>query len=112
MIAVRESGIAGRGVFAERDIYPGTVVEHCPLLLMDKDDVGWADHHVVKFSNKKSGFPCGKSVFLNHSKEPNVRFELLPGKQVHTIAIRKIKKGDELLLDYGPNPEYWGIHES
>ena len=39
------------------------------------------------------------SVYLNHSKTPNVEFK----KNGELVSLRSIKKGEELLMDYDVN---------
>ena len=44
------------------------------------------------------------SVYLNHSKTPNVKFK----KNGELVSLRAIKKGEELLMDY--DIEFNAVH--
>jgi len=105
------SPISGVGVFAIHNIRKGTDI------FPDIDDrIIWIDKAKVKrlpkdirdlyeiyciHKGKKYGCPVSfnrinVSWYLNHSSKPNAAVD----KNLHVYAVRNIKKGEELTLDY------------
>ncbi len=97
--------VSGRGVFAAENIRSGEIIEIAPILVLDfKDFVDtkwnllfeyyfWMDDYVV--------LALGYGSLYNHSKNPNVKYEINKKEQVITFtAIKKIKKNQEILFDY------------
>jgi hypothetical protein len=76
-VELRDSPIHGKGLFASRDFEAGEVV--CP----------------GRLDGKRT--PGGR--FINHSLNCNVKPEKI-GDDIYAVAARKIRAGDELLVDY------------
>lgn len=74
---LRESPIHGTGLFATRDFEIGEVV--CP----------------GRLDGKRT--PAGR--FINHSLNPNIEPKKVGG-DIYAVAMRKVRAGDELLVDY------------
>jgi hypothetical protein len=74
---LRESPIHGKGLFATKNFEVGEVV--CP----------------GRLDGKRT--PAGR--FINHSPNPNITPKKV-GDDIYAIAARKIRAGDELLVDY------------
>jgi len=111
------SELQGRGVFAIEDIPAGDIVERAPLVVMGfrmnyhKDPAIWD----YMFTNtcpcedcKKHGghflMVLGYCQMYNHQDDntAEIRFDLK--NQIADItAVKKIKKGDEIFINYGPN---------
>ena len=53
--------------------------------------------------------PCNTARFINHACETNAEAEIIKGK-IWIIATREIKKGEEILYDYGYDLENWQEH--
>lgn len=110
---VKESGIAGRGLFADEDISQGTkvwVFEESVDLAFSKDDVSsrsqviQEDIKTYAYLSKVSGryiYPADNGRFMNHSFSPNidVTFSEESDEDID-IAARDIKKGEELTINY------------
>lgn len=99
-IEVRDSRIHGRGVFAARDISLGEVIirwDECTEILTEPE--------VAKLTveeRKRVSFIDGQHIlfkppacWVNHSCEANAR-----GAKGQDVAIRPIKKGEEITVDY------------
>ena len=98
LIAVRESAIHGRGLFAARFIPVGTVLGayEGPQVLDEADDgphVLWVwvdDERMVGIDGQN------ELRYVNHSRDPNVEFV---GPEL--TALRDIEPGEELTHHYG-----------
>jgi len=95
---VRKSKIEGTGLFASAPIKSGTnigAVKHIPAKKRSKFTLDFDDGTVVRFVNNFR--------YLNHSSRPNVRLN----NKLEVIAIRNIKKGEELTMYYGEEFEIY-----
>lgn len=95
---VRKSGIHGKGLFATRKIAKDAVIGiyEGPKVFKDSED---GDHVLwMEDDNGKVYGVDGKNElrYVNHSIKANVVFE---GEEL--IALRDIKKGEELTHHYG-----------
>ena len=103
----------GRGVFAQRAIREGEIVECAPVVPMAKEDVpedSPPDGYVLDWDEDTEGeehaLVLGYIMLYNHSNAPNLRFESdLEEYTVTAIASRNIEAGEELTWDY--NCELW-----
>lgn len=100
---------AGRGVFAKQAIEKNELIEKCPVIVLSKEELfiaaptlisdyyfGWSER---KFS---VAIVFGYGSMFNHSKTPSAYFVPdFPSKTMHFIALRNIKKGEEIFIDYG-----------
>ncbi len=108
--SLRGDSIAGYGIVATRDLAPGEIVfsgEGRPQRIITRRHVEatWGAADRVMF--ERYAYPLSEEVFVlwdrdpsewapqNHSCDPNTRFEGLD-----VIAIRAIRAGDELTVDY------------
>lgn len=99
-IVVKESSIEGKGVFATRDFKKGDIVFIFKGKVYHNVINGPAD---TAFKPNSIGFgknlwidPIDKFPFINHSCEPNMGIK----GRVTFVALRNIRKGDELTFDY------------
>lgn len=103
-VRTRRSGIAGTGVFARRDVPKGTILEDVtrPLVRYDqvpqKGEPGYG--HAIQIA-RGAWLLLGHSpfYFLNHRCGANVRLRIR-GARVEVVATRRIRRGEELSLDY------------
>ncbi len=93
MYYVDKSHIHGKGLFAARRIKKGEVIGIIEGRPSKKDGP-----HVLWFDDGTKGFRVTCELrFINHTKTPNVGYF-----DDHTVvALRNIKKGEELTHDYG-----------
>jgi len=107
---VRNSKIHGRGVFAKRPIRKGTrVIEYTGPIVSEKEaekigsDVINGHGHTMLFQldGKRviNGNEGGDARYINHGCDPNCETEQ-DGDHIYILAIRSIKKGEELVYDY------------
>ncbi|MBN2422374.1 SET domain-containing protein [Candidatus Woesearchaeota archaeon] len=101
-VIVKDSKIQGRGVFADKDFKKGDIVMKwdASMILTEKEAKkipARYKKYLVFFKGKyiMAQYP---EKYLNHSCEPNTK-----EGNLCDIAIRDIKKGEELTTDYSIN---------
>jgi uncharacterized protein len=106
-LEVRDTKKYGRGVFAKDDIKKGEMLFVMGGYILTIDDEnnlkGVASDKPIEISNQFSIGPRNASDlkkmpqhFVNHSCNPNTGFH----GQIFMVAIRKIKKDEEICYDY------------
>ena len=102
----------GRGLFAKRRIKEGTVIDNAHFILIPYSDYDLLDDtiignycHIWDDPNRPPGFDAALCMsfceFINHSFDPNVRYQYDYDTQtIEWIAIKDIKKGQELKVNY------------
>jgi SET domain-containing protein len=99
-ISVKKSLIHGYGVFAEKAIKKGQIVEECHAVITRVEDDILGDY----FFNirGRNAVLTGFGWIYNHSEEPNVDYEFNFKHRIMVFkAERDIKKGEELYVSYG-----------
>jgi SET domain-containing protein len=105
-------GRLGRGVFARQDIPAGDIVELCPTLEVNGDDISGLLGDYVFSSNEgedRSILLLGYGMLYNHSSDANVEHIEHGRDYVAMVAKRDIEAGDEITLDYGN--DWWETRE-
>lgn len=99
---------SGRGVFSNKDFKKGDIIEICPLISDKRENIDKSIVRDYTFKNKfkdEEVIVFGLCSIYNHSDNNNIYHDQDgKGNMVYT-AIRDIKKGEELYVNYGPN--YW-----
>ena len=110
-------GARGRGVVASESIAAGRVVERSPVLIIPPEDRAATDASVVfcyvfmwehgtteddlYAHTGRSAIALGYTSLLNHSYQPNCRFERhIDELAIDLITLRDIEPGEELTIDY------------
>lgn len=93
LVEVAESPVHGRGLFAAKAIKKGTELGVC------KTRKAKADGPYVLWLEDEG---CGVEVicdlrYINHARKPNVSYY----DDLSVVALKSIKKGEELLHHYG-----------
>ena len=108
----------GRGVFASERIPARTVIEVCPVLILDPKDAGnhisktMLDHYTYnwpwKHGMKTQVIVLGLGSMFNHSNyAQNVAWTRdVPNECITYVALKDIEIGDELCISYG-NGRLW-----
>lgn len=99
-IAVKRSKTHGYGVFAEKNIKKGTIMEQCYFILTKGGDRTLEDYY---FDAKgKYAVFTGYGSIYNHSEDANADYVFNMKTRIVTIkADRAIKKGEEIFVSYG-----------
>jgi SET domain-containing protein len=107
-VMVAKSNIAGRGVFATRDIIQGEIVEICPCLTTNDRDIKGTvrNYHFATNKPEEACLAFGYCSIVNHSDNPNCiwRYDDKLDSLV-IVSLRQIKKGEEITHSYGQG--YW-----
>jgi uncharacterized protein len=102
-----ERGPHGRGVFATRRFAEGELVERCHTIeLPDSEVTGRLGDYV--YTSVKDGdvlIVLGCGMLYNHSSDPNVEYVQDEPSTITFLALRAVKPGEELTIDYGE--EWW-----
>lgn len=100
-------GRGGRGVFALKDFREGEVVETCPTILLNDNEVVGRLRDYIYDSHRpdKCVLMFGYGSLYAHSAEPNLYHRQAGRLTVEFVALRDIASGEELTHNYGP--DYW-----
>lgn len=110
LICVKRVKGKGRGVFARCDIPKGAVIETAPVMLVPVETIvdGLQNPDLARFyfmwNDSHVAMVLGYGSLYNHSYEPNARYEDGRGKTLLFRALRKIKRGDEITINYNGRP--------
>lgn len=103
----------GRGVFADKEFAKGELIEVCPVLLFTEHDshMAWVAHasilerYYFDYDKEHSCLALGYGSLYNHSKNPNADYSSnTKEREIVIYARKKIKKGDQVFINYGYNP--------
>lgn len=106
---VANAGHKGRGVFTSKVLNKGDVIEICPVIEINyKDHQNLVGHIMENYTfawntrKKSAAVVLGFGSLYNHSKKPNADYtkKLKDGVMIYK-AIRQIKAGEEISIDYG-----------
>jgi SET domain-containing protein len=103
----------GRGVFAKCDISPERIIEYCPVIEISAEHVpklmmtNAVDYYFMWGDNLSAGaIALGYGSLYNHSYHSNATFcRKLKDKTIEIKAIRNIKKGEEITINYNGDPD-------
>lgn len=107
-IKVKSSPVGGRGVFATKTLRRGESIESAPLLIVDRKDFKKIEgtelnNYWFEFCKNKRAFALGYGSMYNHSYEPNAAYDLTTDGLIIITAIKPIKKGEEIFVNYNGN---------
>ncbi len=99
-IVVKKSSTHGYGVFAEKTIKKGEIIEECYIIISKGGDKALEDYYFDV--NKKYAIFTGFGIIYNHSDDPNADYKINAKRKLVTIkADRTIHKNEEIFLSYG-----------
>ena len=108
-LVVKQSNIkgAGRGVFAEKNYKKGDVIEKCPYVHDNIDNINGklVNYYMDGTTLNKNHVivPFGLCPIYNHDKNSNTHYEFCEMDSLRVVADRDISPGDELTFNYGEN---------
>lgn len=111
MLIIKKTKKYGRGVFSKTKISKGKLIEVSPLIVISKKKESdsimntMLGSYVYFFEKHKIAIAGGFGSFFNHSEENNLKWVIDHKKQtIRYYAIRDIKEGEQLFLNYGYKP--------
>ena len=127
-ITVKKSKIHSTGVYAKTNIRKGTkIIEYVGKIVSKKESEKIAHERLKKYKNNKDeeaavylfeldekhdidgDVPWNTAKYINHSCDPNAETQNING-HIWIIAIKNIKKGEEITYDYGYDLEDFHEH--
>ena len=103
---IKTSKVGDRGVIASKDYEPGDVLELCPCIKQENDGIaGKIEDYIFELDEDYSLIAFGYCSMYNHIDDNNAEWEILNDNQLVIKAIKNIKKGEEIFINYGDN--YW-----
>jgi ribosomal protein S18 acetylase RimI-like enzyme len=111
-VKIGASSGKGRGIFAERRIAQGDLIEEAPVVVLPAEEVqhldrtGLANYYFVWGEDEReAAVLLGRCSLCNHSYEPNARFDLVTHRQaIRFTALRDIEPGEEITTNYNGTP--------
>jgi SET domain-containing protein len=107
---IAPSAVHGLGVFANRDFRKGEILEVCPVLLVQPNEIKHLDktslcNHYFEWDGG-GALAMGYGSLYNHSWAATARAEhdFEAGTLTYS-AVRKIKKGEEITINYTGEPD-------
>lgn len=99
---------AGRGVYANRNIKKGEIIEKCPIIEVPKHDMANLSESTLVtyffyFGKKREQLlvALGFGSIYNHLNKPNAKYKIKEKEgTIDFIALSNIKKDDEITVDY------------
>ncbi|MBW3598596.1 MAG: SET domain-containing protein [Planctomycetes bacterium] len=110
LIEVRRTQGKGRGVFARAPIGEGTVIERAPVLVIPAIEVDENPYDTViarycfQWGAKSVAVVLGYGSLYNHSYRPNAYYRDRRNRVKEFIALRDIKPGEEITINYNGSP--------
>ena len=115
MLMWKDTGAGkGRGVFTLRDFKEGEIIEVAPVIPVSKRSViesgeapdGYLLDWDGNYEDEEYCMPLGYIMLYNHSDTPNIKLDQdFDAYSMTAIALRDIKKGEELCWNY--NCDIW-----
>jgi SET domain-containing protein len=105
-LEVRRIAGKGRGVIARKPIPKGTVFETVPVLLVKWDTISssaLADY-AFAWEGDTAAIALGYGSLYNHSFKPNARYDDIGKTTKSYTALRDIKEGEEITINYNGEP--------
>jgi SET domain-containing protein len=108
------SSIHGRGVFAQKPIKIGAIIEECPIIKMKLQEMTVRKQMLLNYyafmideQNEYTGIALGYGSLYNHSDNYNATYYFDKEKELMIFeATQPISKNQEITINYlGPNPD-------
>ncbi|HVX28091.1 MAG TPA: SET domain-containing protein [Parafilimonas sp.] len=112
ILEIKKSPNRGRGVFTTADIKAGTVIEISPVIVLSAKERTIIEQtllfdYIFEWGNnkKQACVALGYISLYNHNYDANCEYDMEFNKKIMTItAVRNIKKGEELFVNYNAIP--------
>lgn len=99
---------AGRGVYANKNIKKGEIIEKCPVIQVSQNDMANLKERVLVTyffyfgkNNKRLLVALGFGSIYNHAHKPNAKYKIKPLENaMEFVALSDIKKDEEITINY------------
>ena len=107
LVEIRYTKGKGRGVFARSDIRRGTVIERVPVVVVTWSDIDSSElaDYAFAWTETKAAIALGYGSLYNHSFKPNARYDDVGRQTKVYTAIKNIKAGEEITINYNGDPK-------
>jgi SET domain-containing protein len=112
IVNIKRTRKKGLGVFALKNFKPGELIESAPVLIFDTKgrktlEKTLLSHYIYPWrSTRGAALVFGYGSIYNHSFSPNADWKQnFKTKCMVYRAIRPIKKGEEILINYNGEPD-------
>lgn len=110
---ISETKDKGRGVFTDKFIEKGSIVEIAPVIVLNEKDTEKVHETALYYysfmwsdDNKKAAVVLGYGSIYNHSYSPNCEYKTFyEDRLVHFVSLRDIEAGEELTINYNHDPK-------
>jgi SET domain-containing protein len=104
-IVAKKSSVHGHGVFADKDIAKGDLIEECRCIFFNcKDNCLDTYAFDVQGSKDESMILTGYGCLYNHSDQHNAYYAFDKENSIMRFTTsRAINAGEEIFISYGPN---------
>jgi len=110
-VEIKQTENRGRGVFATKDFIAGEIIEICPVLILNEQEAKNYENTILgnylyEWESEEDGaIILGYGLIYNHSYTPNAEYiRNFPDKTMTYQAVKDIKKGEEILINYNGHP--------
>jgi len=105
-VYVKKSNIQGYGVFADKELFPGDVIEQCYCLYINERPARLHNYYFnPRFEDQNVDWGCfalGYGSIYNHSDVPNAEFDFdHTNSVIFFTANRFIRRDEEIFINYG-----------
>lgn len=108
-IVIRNTDKYGRGIFADRYIKKGELIEEAPVIIIPKQE--WKQmrksvllNYVFRWGKEKA-IALGYGSLFNHSFTPNAKYITnIKNQTIDFYARQDIQKEEEILVNYNGDP--------
>ncbi len=112
---IANAGKKGKGVFTQRDIPTGTVVEIAPVIVLKARDRKRCEdtklyYYIFEWGNKgrKGAIGLGYVSMYNHASPATCEYEMnYEDETISVIVMRDVLAGEELTINYSAGWDDW-----
>jgi len=113
MITIGETRYKGRGVFAQKEIPAGALIEEGPVVVVPTEQIEHLNQTTLTNyyflwgpDETEAALLLGICSLCNHSYDPNATFVLKPEQlTIAFFARRTIAAGEEITINYNGDPQ-------
>ncbi len=108
---IRNDPKRGRGVFAERIVSAGEIIEVAPVIVVPHNEARFVEQSIIgeycyTWDDGAIAIALGCASLYNHDPDPNATYESdYNSSVIRFTAIKPIAPGDEITIAYCEEPD-------